>query len=265
MLCERSYDRILGFSRMTRPQSLRNRVALQLNQHEVAQSDRITLAVLRVFDDLLGDNRGARVGAVNDVENCARIVIRSGKSLYSLRIKCGRHETAPSLQAGALTSLSHQRLGSRPLPVMQQSSRHCPGFSSDTFVSRVSSSRSGVHTWAPAKRSRPLADDGDHVGSMVIRVDYVIRSTGRRVLPRSLLLDLTPQQGQCVQGSARLNEKLSSGPSGGGAGSLLSVRIGHDPITGRHGSGSVSWPAIVSECEAPPAWQLCSHRVLNRK
>src|SRR6476660_1279195 len=23
--------------------------------------------------------------------------------------------------------------------------------------------------------------------------------------------------------------------------------------------------AIVSECEAPPAWQLCSHRVLNRK
>jgi hypothetical protein len=59
----------LARSRLTeaRPQSRRIRVALQLNQHEVAQSDRITLTVLRVFDDLLGDNRCARVGAINDV------------------------------------------------------------------------------------------------------------------------------------------------------------------------------------------------------
>ena len=56
---------------------------LQLNQHEVAQSDRITLTLLRVFDDLLGDNRRARVGAISDVQNGARIVVRDGKGFYS--------------------------------------------------------------------------------------------------------------------------------------------------------------------------------------
>src|SRR6516162_10382314 len=44
---------------------------------------------------------------------------------------------APSFQAGALISPSHQRLCSWPLLVTLQSSRHCPGFSSNTFVSRV--------------------------------------------------------------------------------------------------------------------------------
>jgi hypothetical protein len=78
---------------------------------------------------------------------------------------------APSLQAGARTSLSHQRLGSRLLIVMQQSLRHCPGFSSYTFVSRVSASHADQVSTPGHQRSGPmyLTDDGDHVDSMVVR------------------------------------------------------------------------------------------------
>jgi hypothetical protein len=45
--------------------------------------------VLRVFDNLLRDNRGARIGVINDVQNRTRIVIRNRKGLYCLGVECG--------------------------------------------------------------------------------------------------------------------------------------------------------------------------------
>jgi len=62
------------------PSSLRRvRDALQLSQHEVEQSGRVTLAVPRVFDDLLGDNGRARVGGIGNLQDRAGIVIGDGK------------------------------------------------------------------------------------------------------------------------------------------------------------------------------------------